>query len=134
MKKLWILLAAIAVAVLFSNCNLVSPKTSIDQCISNFMNDINSNQGNAYTTLDNTSSYYGEVAALPTYWNTWFPSGNSYTLTNQSTSGSTVTATLSSSTNPVYSSGVSIVFTMSTDITGNAVIHAISLHGLSIFS
>jgi len=77
MKKLWILLAAIAVAVLFSNCNLVSPKTSIDQCISNFMNDINSNQGNAYTTLDNTSSYYGEVAALPTYWNTWFPSGNS---------------------------------------------------------
>lgn len=133
MKKLWILLAAIAVAVLFSNCNLLSPKTSIDQCISNFMNDLNSSQGSVYTSLDSTSAKYG-VATSALYWNAIFAPGNTYTLSNQSTSGSTVTATLSSSTNLLYSSGVSIVFTMSTDLTGNAVIHAISLNGTSIFS
>jgi len=41
MKKLSIVLAVLALALLFSTCKTDNP-TTIDECISNFMSDINS--------------------------------------------------------------------------------------------
>jgi hypothetical protein len=130
MKKLWMLMAAIAVMALFSTCSLTTSKTTIDQCISNFMSDLNGNQASIYTNLDSSSQLYAEASAA-TYWNSFFPSSDTYTLSNKSTSGETVTATIYSAT--LYATGASIVFTMSTDATGNAVIQSISLIGTPIF-
>jgi hypothetical protein len=128
MKKLWILAAVVVFVALFSTCSLNS-KTSISQCISNFMSDINGNQANVYTNLDPTSAMYSLVKSAA-YWNLLFPCGYTYTLTNENIAGSTVTGTLTSNYS-LYSSGVSISFTMSTDGSGNAVIHSITLGGSS---
>jgi hypothetical protein len=130
MKKLWILpiglVVAIIAAALFAGCSLPQTKTSVDDCINNFMSDLNSSdRSNVYTNLDSTSLMYSQVKTA-TYWNSIFPTGYTYTLSNKSTSGSTVTATLSSSYT-LYSSGVPITFIMSTDLNGNAVIHSITI-------
>ena len=130
MRKLWILIAALAVVALFATCSLLT-KTTIDDCINNFMGDINGDHGSVYKNLDSSSTLYAE-ALTAAYWDIPFPSSDSYSLSGRSTSGSTVTATLSSGT--LYSGGVSIVFTMSTDATGNAVIHSITVAGIPIFN
>ncbi len=131
MKKLWILLAAIAVAVLFSNCNLLSPKTSISDRINQFIKDINdSSRSNVSSDLDITSLAYSQVTA--SYWNTLFPTaGIPYSLSS-TPSASGVTTTINSSY-ASYVGGLPIIFGMGTDISGNAVIHSITLNGASIF-
>jgi len=130
MKKLWILAAVVVLVALFSTCSLNS-KTSISQCISNFMSDINGNPGSVYTNLDPTSGQYG-LATTATYWTTIFSPSYSYTLNNENIAGSTVTGTIISG-NPLYTGGISISFTMSTDGSGNAVIHSITLGTSTIF-
>jgi hypothetical protein len=134
MKKLRILAAIAALAALFAACSLLAPKTSIDDCINNFMSALNSgNRSNLYTNLDSNSSQYN-AAKTATYWDIVFAtSGDPYTLSNRSTSGSTVTATITSPTNALYSSGASISFVMSTDGSGNAVIHSITVAGILLF-
>jgi hypothetical protein len=131
MKKLWILLAAIAVAVLFSNCNLPGAKTSISDRINQFMKDINdSSRSNVSSDLDITSLAYSQVTA--SYWNTPFPTaGIPYSLSS-TPSTSDVTTTINSSY-ALFVGGLPIIFGMATDISGNAVIHSITLGGAKIF-
>jgi hypothetical protein len=127
MKKLWVLLAAVALAALLAACAALATKTSINDCVSGFMSDVNSgNYGNLYTHLDSSAGKYNQ-AKTPSYWSkAVFPSGETYTLTNQVTVGSQVTATLNSG---VTYSGVTITFGMATDSDSNAVINSISITG-----
>jgi len=133
MKKLSIVLAVLTLALLFSTCKTDNP-TTIDECISNFMSDINSSdRSGVYKNLDSTAGMYAGAVA-ETLWNTYFPkSGITYTLSNQSTSGSTVSATLTSTTYFTYSAGVPLSFGMGEDSNKNAVISTISLNGTKFF-
>ncbi len=133
MRKIWLLIAAVALVALLAACSLLSPKTTIDQCVANFMSDINSSdRSNVYTNLDLTSSMYAGVKSA-TFWDILFPAaGIPYSLAGQSTSGSVVSATINSSY-ATFTGGLPISFTMDTDATGNAVIHSISLNGTSVF-
>lgn len=131
MKKIWIVLLVVALVALLSTCSLLGTKTSISQCISNFMTDINGNPGSVYTNLDPTSGQYS-LATTSTYWTTIFSSSYSYTLNGENIAGSSVTGTINSG-NPLYTGGISISFTMSTDGSGNAVIHSITLGTSSSF-
>jgi hypothetical protein len=124
MKKLWILVVVVAAVALFATCSLV--KVSIDECISNFMSDVNSgNYSNLYTHLDSSSSKY-DAAKKGTFWSSYFPSSDTYTLSSQSTVGNTVTATLTS--NYLYTSANTIVFGMTKDSNGDYVISSISIN------
>lgn len=131
MKKLWILLAAVALAALLAACSLLPTTTSIDTCVSNFMSALNSSdRSSLYTNLDSSASQYNAVKAA-SYWNTKFPTGESYSLTGQTTAGTTVTATIKST---VTYAGNTIIFVMTTDSSGNYVIHSITLNGSLIFN
>jgi hypothetical protein len=125
MKKISIFLAVLALALLFSTCKKDNP-TTIDECISNFMSDINStDRSGVYKNLYSGSSKYAE-AVTAAYWNALLPtSGITYTLSGQSTSGSTVTAMISSTYS--FGSGVPISFGMNTDSSDNAVISSIAI-------
>lgn len=132
MKKLFILAAAVALVVLFAACSgLFGSKTTIDQCISNFMMDINSSdRSQVYTNLDPNAGQYGTGGKLSSFWETRFPVAEipSYTLTNKSTSASPATATITSSV--TYAGGYPITFVMTTDSNGNAVINSIAITGI----
>jgi hypothetical protein len=123
MKKLAIVAAVLALAALFSTCGL--KKTSVDECIDNFMSDINgSDRSQVYTNLDSSSTMYG-AARAGGYWNIVLnPIGIPFTLTSRSTSGSVVSATMNSS---IYGGGTPITFDMSEDSAGNAVIATIDM-------
>jgi hypothetical protein len=123
MKKLGILAIVVAIAALFAACSALMPKTSIDDCINNFMSDVNGNQGAIYNNLDPAAAKYSEAKAA-SYWNVYFGSGP-YSLSNQYTVGSTVTANISGGAYP----SAPITFTMSTDSSGNAVISSIYITG-----
>jgi hypothetical protein len=137
MKKLRILAAlaaVLAISALVASCSF-SSKISNDECIANFMSALNgSDRSTVYTNLDSASSLY-TAAKLALYWNTFFPVGETYTLSGKSTSGSTVTGTFSSTTTYTATFGNitdmvwTMAFTMSTDSSGNAVIHKIDLAG-----
>jgi hypothetical protein len=130
MKKLWILAAAVAIAALFAACGALA-KTSVDDCISNFMSDLNSgDRSNVYTNLDSSSSEYAE-AKTALYWDLLFHKGETYTLSNRSANGTTVTGAFSSTTTYAGSWDYTLVFVMATDPLGNAVIHSITLNGVS---
>jgi hypothetical protein len=131
MKRIRLVLAALALALLFSTCQL--PTTTIDECIDSFMSDINSNdRSEVYKNLDSSSSKYAQ-AITHTYWDALFPlAGITYTLSSRSTSGHTVSATINS-TYATFVGGLAISFDMSEDSTGNAVINSITLSGVSIF-
>jgi hypothetical protein len=116
MKKSAIALAALALAFLFSTC---APKTTtIDECISNFMSDINSiDRSNVYTNLDSSSTAYS-LAKAASYWDSQFPTADiPYSLSGQSTVGSVVSATVNTA-NLVWG-GQTIYFVMSED--GNVI-------------
>jgi PBP1b-binding outer membrane lipoprotein LpoB len=134
MKKISIILAVLALALLLSTCKEVTSTTSVDECISNFMDDINStDRSGIYKNLDPAAAMYAG-AVTSTLWDTYFPTkGITYTLSNQSTSGGTVTATLSSTTYALYSGGVSISFGMGENSKGDAVISTIGLSGTNFF-
>jgi hypothetical protein len=129
MRKIWILAAAVVLAALFATCSLFGSKTSIDQCITNFMSDINSaDRSQVYTTLDSASGQYGG-AKTASYWDTRFPVAEvpTYTLSAKNTSASPATATITSSY--TFTGGYPIIFVMSTDNGGNAVINSITITG-----
>jgi hypothetical protein len=134
MKKILALAAALGLVTLLATCSLFGSKTSIDQCIANFMGDINNtDRSNVYTTLDSSSGQYSQ-AKTPSFWDSHFPTvdAGSYALSNKNTSGNPATATITSNT--YYgSSGSPIVFGMSTDSSGNAVIHSITIASTTIF-
>lgn len=127
------LVAALISASLFAGCSLFESKTSVDDCINSFMSYLNSSdRSNLYTTLDSSSSQYSQ-AKTATYWGIPFPASEagSYALSGKSTNGNTVTAAITSST--LYATSRSIIFVMSTDSSGNAVIHSITVGGSPIF-
>jgi hypothetical protein len=131
MKKLWMLAVVVAAVALFATCSLL--KVSIDECISNFMSDINSSdRSNVYTTLDSSTPKYNTGGKAASYWDGYSPVGYSYTLVGKTTSGSSVDATISSPGG--IDNSWTIHFGMSTDSDGNAVISTIILNGNPIFN
>jgi hypothetical protein len=130
MKKAFaIILAVAAMAVLFSTCKKEAEPTTVDECISNFMDDINStDRSEVYENLDSGSAQYNEAKATIFWDYALFPTTQiPYSLSSQSESGSTVSANLTS--NGGLYSGTSIVFTMGEDSDKNAVISKITISG-----
>jgi|GEM_PF-6083598 hypothetical protein len=138
MKKLWIVLAALALTALVVTCSLANSTVSESSCINSFVSDVDSNNfGSLYNTLDQNSSYYSEAKSAA-YWTggtgspgggTIFPSTENYTITSVNiVSTNTVTATLNSSSSILYN-GVTITFSMTTDASGNYVIQTIVISG-----
>jgi PBP1b-binding outer membrane lipoprotein LpoB len=124
MKKIAIVVAVLAAVLLFSTCS--KPTISIDECISNFMSDINSSdRSNVYTNLDSSSAMYNLVKTH-SYWDTEFdPIGIPYSLSGNSTVGSVVSATVNT-TNATWNTHT-IQFVMNEDSDKNAVIHSIAM-------
>jgi hypothetical protein len=121
-KALAMILAVAALALLFSTCKKEADPTTVDECIDSFMSNVNSNHSAVYKDLDSDSSYYNQ-AKTPSYWDTYFPAGQTYTLSGKTEVGSTVSGTLSSAT--LYSGGILFTFTMGEDSDDNAVISKI---------
>jgi hypothetical protein len=124
-KALTIILAVATMAVLFSTCKQAT--TSVDDCISNFMDDINSqDRSGVYESLDPNAAQYNQ-AKTAIYWGVFFPVGEiPYTMSNISKSGSTVTASVTSSTGVTYPAGSTLTFAMGEDSDKNAVISSIT--------
>jgi hypothetical protein len=130
MKKMSIVLAVLALALLFSTCSKATDNpTTIDECISSFMSDINSSdRSGVYKNLNSSSADYGE-AATAAYWDLYFPQKEiPFTLSGQVDSGSTVTASITSSTSATYPSGSTLTFTMGEDSSKNAVISTLTYY------
>jgi hypothetical protein len=129
MKRIRLVLAALALALLFSTCQL--PTTTIDECIDSFMSDINSNdRSEVYKNLDSDSGEYAAAVAAH-FWDIVFiKAGIPYSLTSRSTSGNTVSAYITAAD---LSMAAPIVFGMSEDSAGNAVIHSIKIDTAYIF-
>jgi hypothetical protein len=132
MKKISIVLAILALALLFSTCKPAT--TSVDECIDNFLADLNStDRSGVYKNLDSDAQMYA-AARVAAVWDNYFPtSGIPYSLTNRSKSGNTVSATFSSATYLLYKNGVLISFGMGEDSDGNAVISTIALSGTQVY-
>jgi hypothetical protein len=129
-KAMAIILAVATIAVLFSTCKKEAEPTTIDECISSFMDDINSqDRSGVYENLDPDAAQYAQ-AKTALLWNFYFPLGEiPYTLSGKSKSGSTVTASLTSSTGVTYPAGTTITFVMGEDSDENAVISKINISG-----
>lgn len=126
MKKILILLAIVALVALLATCgNLFKTPTSINDCITSFMKDINSSdRSNVYTNLDSGSNLYSE-AKTSLYWSAIFPTGETYTLGTITPIASTVTTTITSGV--TYPGGYQIIFVMAQDSDKNYVIHSITI-------
>lgn len=125
-KTLIAILSLAALAALFSTCKQAASTTSIDECISSFMSDINStDRSGVYKNLDSSAAAYNTGAKTSLYWNTFFPTSDiSYSLSGKTTAGNYVYATITG-TGVVFGSK-SIVFVMSEDSDGNAQIRSIA--------
>jgi hypothetical protein len=127
MKKISIVLAILALALLLSTCAQKTSPTTIDECISSFMKDINStDRSGVYKNLNPSSAKYAQ-ASYAVYWGVFFPIAEiPYTVSSQSTSGSTVTASVTSATGVTYPTGTTLTFVMGEDSDKNAVISTIT--------
>jgi hypothetical protein len=128
MKKISIVLAVLALALLFSTCSKATDNpTTIGECIANFNAAINSaDRSGVYKNLDPLSAKYAE-AATPLFWNTYFPPAEiPYTLAVTADTGVTVTESITSSV--TYTAGSTLTFTMGMDSSSNAVISKIDLY------
>ncbi len=129
MKRALLIIAAIAALYLVMSCAIVKPVT-IDECISNFMSDVNNDHSSVYKNLSTSSVKYAQ-AVPAAYWDIVFPPGYSYALSGQSTAGSTVTASLSGGS--LYP-GSNIVFTMTQNLDKDYVISSITIASISYFN
>jgi|GEM_PF-6943822 len=136
MKKIaYLVVAVVALALLFSTCKKEST-TSDDECVGNFMDDINSaDRSGVYRNLDSGASKYNQ-AKTPAFWDALLPpAGISYSLSGKYQASNYIYATLKSSSGyATYASGVPIIFTMGDDSDKNAVISAISISSAPIFN
>jgi hypothetical protein len=132
MKRiLTIALAALAMTLIFSTCK--PPVTSVNDCLDSFMDDISStDRSEVYKNLDSDATAYNIVKAA-SYWEFYFPVAEvPYTLSGRSQSGDYVQATISSS--GVGFGTKTIIFTMSEDSDGNALIRQIVLGGVGVYN
>jgi hypothetical protein len=121
MKRALLIIAALAALWFVTSCSLTNPVT-IDECISNFVSDLNGDHASVYRSLSATASEYTQARAA-LYWDTLFPSSSTYTVGALSTSGSTVTAPFSGGS---YN-GSTITFTMTQSLNKDYVISAITI-------
>jgi predicted PurR-regulated permease PerM len=130
MKRIWILLAAVALVFLLATCSLFTSTKSIGDTVNQFLADLNSSdRSSVYTNLDPNASLYNSAKAA-VYWNALFPKGEVYKLAGITPIANTVTTTLSSTT--TYASGYQIVFVMVQDSSKNYLISSITIPTYSI--
>ena len=125
--------AALLAVVLLSGCSTLFPSSlsTIDGCISSFMDYINTQPNLIQNELSPSAKDYA-AAADSNFWNaSGFPLGETFALLNQSISGNTVTATLIST--QTYRNGVPIVFELTQLPDGNYSIVSITVNGVCTF-
>ena len=125
--------AVLFAAALLAGCSTLFPSSlsTIDGCISSFMDYINTQPNLIQNELSPSAKDYA-VAANSSFWNaSGFPLDESFALLNQTISGNECTATLVST--HTYKNGVPIVFDLTQLSDGNYAIVSIFVNGVCLF-